>query len=118
MVKTRTNFRTNFEADLAYAVRVLSEVLIPIVRVLADNKEIVSSLAQSKVQDWNKVLSLVRDPGKWSTIKWRNPQLQQEEMIDDDKRLWLVKVVSFGLPNVFTNSTSELIVIGSFIGPH
>src|SRR5210317_85743 len=93
MVNTRTNF---YEGDLAYAVRVLSEDLIPIIRVLADNKEIVSALAQSKVQDWNKVLvSLARDPGKWSTIKWRNPQLRQEEMLDNDKKLWVEKVVSF-----------------------
>ena len=47
MVNTRTNF---YEGDLAYTVRLLSEDLIPIIRVLADNKEIVSALAQSKVQ--------------------------------------------------------------------
>lgn len=83
MAKTRTG--TPFDDDLTDIVKVFFK----------DIREIVSSLAQSKVQDWNKAPSLVCDPGKWSTIKWRNPQLQQEEMIDDDKRLWLVKVVSF-----------------------
>ena len=97
MVNTHTNFSDD---DLTYTIRGYLKMYnvrpIPVIRVLADNKEIVSLSIASKVQVWNKVLvSLVRDPGKWSTIKWRKPQIQREDMLDDDKKLWVVIVVSF-----------------------
>ena len=96
MVKTRTNFSDD---NLTYTIRgylkMLSEDIIPKGMPIY-NKEIVSLSTASKVQVWNKVLvSLVRDPGKWSTIKWRKPQLQREDMLNDDTKLWVEKVVLF-----------------------
>ena len=54
-----------------------------------------SALGQSKVQNRNGLPSLVADSGKWANIKWKNPQTQQEELLSDDKKLWVEKVISF-----------------------
>ncbi len=65
MVKTRA---INFDEDLTHISKVF----------FRDNKKIVSALAQSKVQNRNTFLSLVRDPDIWNTVKWRKPRTQQE----------------------------------------
>ena len=83
MAKTRTGFP--FDDDLTHIVKVF----------LKDNREIVSALGLAKVQNRNGLSSLVADSGKWSTIKWKNPQTQQEELLSDDKKLWVEKIISF-----------------------
>src|SRR6056300_1164333 len=83
MAKTRTG--NPFDNDLTHIVKVLFK----------DNREIVSALVQSKVHNRNGISSLVADSGKWSTIKWKNPQTHQEELLSDDKKLWVEKVISF-----------------------
>ena len=79
--------KTTMTRDETY----IEQVLV----LVKDKGQVKKALENESVKTIGHLRSILRDPNKINALKWRKPQHQREEMIDDDKKLWVVIVVSF-----------------------
>lgn len=63
--------------------------------ILNNNKYIRSALTVLNVQDYEELLDVCSDPGKFASVKWKDPQTQQEASLDEDKIEELEAFLSF-----------------------